>query len=1048
MTETLTTDTNCSIRQLNFSLTEEFHLINDENLEEMSIIWLDSNIHKTDDCLEMMNALRSIINDLHAYDNIDKCINYINSIRTDEKIVFIVSGPLGEKIIPDIYQSPKIVSIYIFCYDKTKHEVWSNQYKAKIQGVFNEKNLLYSKLISDVNLQLRNFLPISVLSENAKQKSITDLNRQSTSFMWFQLLIGILIHLKHNEHAKDEMINACRKQYKGNTSRTEQIEKFSSEYNPNKAVEWYCQDSFVYRLLNRALRTENIDIIYEFRKTYVIAEEFVDSGTFNYPKVVFTIKINNSIDNDHEFATIQDMSNFSQEEEILFTIGTVFRVDLVEQVTDTFWSVELSLENQTNVELQYVMNNKHDEGIEYLKKAQYIKLKYVSSNSQVMISTYNKLAMIYRHKADYRNSLENYKKKILVIKLSLDDSDPKLAAIYNNIALLYTELDNNDEALFHYRKALELEIKFLPSNHDKIGTTYNNIALLYRNKRHYGEALNNYEKAREVYLNNLGKDHPNVASVYHNIGDTYYKIGQFDKAFDYFKEVIDIQSKFLSENHVDLAKSFNSIAAIYCDKENYDKALEYCKRTHDIQSKLLPKKHPDLATTYVTYGTIYLKLNNHSEALKYYEDSLEIMLTLYKDDHSDLQSTYDAIGEIYFTIENYEKVLKIQLKMLPQTENKIHITYNCLGLAYSKQGNYLESMKNFEKALQIPLKPENQLETAIIFSSIGFNYQSQRNYREALRYYEKTIEIHSNLLTRFHRNQVTTYSNMGAIYFDEQKYKEALKYFKIVLNIQMKYFETNYLDQVDTYNKIGHTYRKLKEYHDAMINYRKALEVQSNHIPLNDYKFAKTFYNIGFTFYEQENLVDALVYFTKALEIQSQYTHEQSEDLAIIYNNIAGVYLREENYEKALFNANQSLKHCPKDYESSIASYDIIADIHLKQNHFLDVLNAYSEKIDIMKEISYENRLELSKTYHTKKLEYYRKELDIRLTTLQSNYSDLVVNYQNLSMTYYQLSEFVDAFKINEMALKIASEHLSNHYENLITLYSDAGAMYFTKERL
>ncbi|CAF5056416.1 unnamed protein product, partial [Rotaria sp. Silwood1] len=94
MTETPTTDTNCSIRQLNFSLTEEFHLINDENLEEMSIIWLDSNIHKTDDCLEMMNALRSIINDLHAYDNIEKCINYINSIGTDEKIVFIVSGPL------------------------------------------------------------------------------------------------------------------------------------------------------------------------------------------------------------------------------------------------------------------------------------------------------------------------------------------------------------------------------------------------------------------------------------------------------------------------------------------------------------------------------------------------------------------------------------------------------------------------------------------------------------------------------------------------------------------------------------------------------------------------------------------------------------------------------------------------------------------------------------------------------------------------------------------------------------------------------------------
>ncbi|CAF3199297.1 unnamed protein product, partial [Rotaria socialis] len=337
MTESLTINANCSIRQSNFSLTEECRLVNDENFEELSIIWLDSDIFKTDDCLGMMSALRFIINDLHTFDNITECKNYISSIRTDEKIIFIVSGQLGEKIIPDIYESP-----------------------------------------------------------------------QSVSFLWFQLLIGILIHLKQDENAKGEMVNACRKQYKGNSCRTEQIEKFSSEYNPNKAIEWYCKDSFVYRLLNRALRTENIDIIYKFRffitdlhfqlrplhrqcsnqptkvyrsqqmsineikileenqnglisinnffstsKNYVTAEGFADSGTYDYPKVVFTINIDNSIGNDQVFATIEDVSNFSQEEEILFTIGTVFRVDSVEQVTDTYWSVELSLDKKINVELKH-----------------------------------------------------------------------------------------------------------------------------------------------------------------------------------------------------------------------------------------------------------------------------------------------------------------------------------------------------------------------------------------------------------------------------------------------------------------------------------------------------------------------------------------------------------------------------------------------------------------------------------------------------------------------------------------------------------------------
>ncbi|CAM4986308.1 unnamed protein product [Rotaria socialis] len=1147
MTESLTINANCSIRQSNFSLTEECRLVNDENFEELSIIWLDSDIFKTDDCLGMMSALRFIINDLHTFDDITECKNYISSIRTDEKILFIVSGQLGEKIIPDIYESPKIVSIYIFCRNKTKHETWSKEYKAKIQGVFNDKSLLYSKLISDVKVQLRNFLSISVLSENVKQKSIIDLNRQSVSFLWFQLLIGILIHLKQDENAKGEMVNACRKQYKGNSCRTEQIEKFSVEYKPDRAIEWYCKDSFVYRLLNRALRTENIDIIYKFRffitdlhyglsqlrwqcsnqpievyraqqmsineikileenqnglisvnnffstsKSYMNAEGFVDSGTFNYPKVVFTIKIDNSIGNDQIFTTIEDLSNYDQEKEVLFTIGTVFRVVFVEQVTDTYWSVELSLDKKINVELKHLIDNfeemigekptvahlgnalffmgdynraekynrallgqlppkhdyillvninigdaylnrgdypmasefydkalsiatdlqpnphiylaltyssigllndklsKYDEGIECLTKARDIKLKYISSDSRDMICIYNNLAMTYRHKANYRNSLEYYK-KILHIKSSFYGLDPTLASMYNNIALVYTELNDNDEALSNYMKALEIELKFLPSNHDKIGTTYNNIGLLYRNKLHYNEALSNYEKAREIFLNSLGKDHLNIASVDHNIGDIYYKIGQFDKAFDYFKEAIDIQSKLLSDNHVDLAKSFNSMAAIYCQKENYAEALDYCKKAHDIQTNCLPKNHPDLAATYINYGTINLKSNKYSEALKYYEDSLEIMLTLYKDDHCDLQSTYDAIGEIYLSIENYEKsieyyekALKIQLKMLPQTENEVRLTFSCLGSAYSKQGNYSESIKNFEKALQIRSKSENQLEIASIFSSMGFNYQNQRNYSEALRYYEKTIEIHSNLLTTFYRSQAVTNNNIGNVYFDQNKYPEALEYFKISLNMQMKYFETNYSDQIHIYYKIGHTYRKLKEYDNAIINYKKALEIQTNYLSLNDDKFAKTFYYIGYTFYEQENSANALDYFNKALEIQLKYTDIHSEDLSITYNNIAGVYLRDKKYDKAIFNANESMKYCPKNHELSIASYDIIGIIYLEQKQFHNALDAYSEKINIMKDISYENRLELSKTYHNiGMMHFYELNYDLALANFQ-----------------------------------------------------------------
>jgi hypothetical protein len=43
------------------------------------------------------------------------------------------------------------------------------------------------------------------------------------------------------------------------------IEEFAQEYDSSKAIYWYTKDSFVYRDINMALRTDNILIIYKFR---------------------------------------------------------------------------------------------------------------------------------------------------------------------------------------------------------------------------------------------------------------------------------------------------------------------------------------------------------------------------------------------------------------------------------------------------------------------------------------------------------------------------------------------------------------------------------------------------------------------------------------------------------------------------------------------------------------------------------------------------------------------------------------------------------------
>ena len=53
--------------------------------------------------------------------------------------------------------------------------------------------------------------------------------------------------------------------YSNNKKVLKSIEKFTAEYSPEHAIKWYTKDTFLYKLVNKTLRTINIDWIYALR---------------------------------------------------------------------------------------------------------------------------------------------------------------------------------------------------------------------------------------------------------------------------------------------------------------------------------------------------------------------------------------------------------------------------------------------------------------------------------------------------------------------------------------------------------------------------------------------------------------------------------------------------------------------------------------------------------------------------------------------------------------------------------------------------------------
>ena len=65
--------------------------------------------------------------------------------------------------------------------------------------------------------------------------------------------------------AQQQMLEECRSYYRNNPSQLAKIDDFERTYRPEEAIKWYTQDSFLYRIINRALRTEDVEALYTFR---------------------------------------------------------------------------------------------------------------------------------------------------------------------------------------------------------------------------------------------------------------------------------------------------------------------------------------------------------------------------------------------------------------------------------------------------------------------------------------------------------------------------------------------------------------------------------------------------------------------------------------------------------------------------------------------------------------------------------------------------------------------------------------------------------------
>jgi tetratricopeptide (TPR) repeat protein len=624
--------------------------------ENFIIFWLDSKV--TNSTEETISKLRTIVKTVKIFTDIDQCIKSLIDIK-NEKVFLVISNSIGQEIVPIVQQFTQLDSIYVLCNRKLIDDRWAKSY-IKIKGIFTDIETLFNVLKATVHRSNNDVIPISIIP----MSSVTNLNELEPSFMYFQLLKENLLAIKYDENAKKEFVDSCCSRYRDKYGPL--IDEFEQEYKSDLSIAWYTKESFLYIMLNESLREliietiikmgfyiqnlheqikqrhsrpyeQSLSVVYrgqtlsnvDFEKTkkaqggLLFFNSFVSTSTIRsvaltfarkrqddpiMTGILFEMKIDPSITS-VPFASIRNESRYPDEDEILFSMSTVFRIDRIEMIEDRIWQINLTMTDDNDQQLKRLTDHIRkglgsDNGwrslgqlmikMGELKRAEeiYNKLLKISSNDiRECAFLHNQLGYIWKQKGDLPVAYSHYVKSLNISLDYLSSDDLQLSSRYSNIGGILKMQGNLDGALKNYERALICDRQVAEPNLVEIAIDYNNIGSVLDDQGKYSDALKSYKEALEIKLDYLPPHHPSLANTYSNIALVYRKMGDSSMALLYYKQALEIKTKSLQAKHPSFIVTHGNMAEVLKSLDRYNEAIEHADQAATIAKHVFGSDH-------------------------------------------------------------------------------------------------------------------------------------------------------------------------------------------------------------------------------------------------------------------------------------------------------------------------------------------------------------------------------------------------------------------------------------------------------------------------
>ena len=1034
--------------------------------ENTIITWFnDSQMGNSDDIQTVKDQLgENNVGILFIFDDVDECVDFINDVK-DNRIILIIGPSTGAKVLRRVLDVSQIQVVFLVCSNHTMRPIWATEC-GPIRCITVNSTSVYQ--------QIEIFIANHTVGIDILDSSIisTNQNKFDARFVYCQILKYVLTGMIYSNDDTNDMIEFFRNKFKHQPITLKSIEEFGKHYEPNKAIWFYTNYIFLYKTVNSALRTFDIRALYAMRvflkdlhlqiarlhvttqiiavlklyrgvvmpttdfekikdktgkllsfndflstsKNQDVALMFASSSLLDEIAVIFEITIDPSMLTDAAFTSIQGMSQYRDEEEYLFTTGSIFRIESIGRLDENSrWCIHLTLTA--------------DDDPETTELIKYMQSKFECPNIDSLLSLFSDMGQ-HDVMIDIINTCINSCKN----KSTL----PKL---YIMLGGVYMELGNFQSALEAFQLFHEV------SNHldeSECNMTLTAIATLSNHFIHgnFDLALSDIEAMKQ---NILFDDPTRYLDILKS--EILLRQGLYKDVFEYQNEACNRSIETLPALHPSRIMYFLKLSVNFTMANQSDDVSLIIKQARKFQKHALPPGH--FLQELLDASDESDKDNKYDDLpFEYSIDNLSEYMTPLK---------LNTVCPQLIAANKCDEALLILNQYIKLHEERSTIRHFDLGTAYEfrgtchkKKGNLIEALNDFKQSYEIGTQHFGKIDWIVlgILVDIIKIYIKLDNYDQA----SLTIEQYKNLINTNPQLSSTerkkslfeviflTFKQRALKQYCSKEYEKALRGFKCYLEIQIHVLSHDHPDVGETYQFIGMIYMQLGYYPGALYNYKKAQNVFEKHLPSNDSKIGDIWNDLWFIYYRLKQYDDSIFAGKKYLEFLKNVLPSSHIDIAEAYVQIACLYQLKNDFLNAIENYRRALiiqlEYLPETCSKTIEALRNLGTSYDLSNQYEESLMAFYECLEYQLNILPSAHIDVWETYNSIALAYFKlKRFDeafqnfeiclfIQITLLPPDHPDIADTQNLLGETALQLHNYALAATHYEYALEIRQKHL------------------------